>query len=229
MNLGELRTQTRIDSDDRKPPFFSKDDELRAWLNEAEAEAAMRARLIFDDSQRVVLTAGTSRYTLTSLFEITWAGIYREATPAVPPSTPATYATRLERELYLIDRDENDEIYPQWREDRCAPERLIVDDTSVTLPGILASNYQLRLEGYRTPATPMVDNADEPEINPMHHRFLVHWALHRAYSKPDAEIFNPGKAADALKAFEAYFGERWSANQRKRNQASRPHHNRSYF
>jgi hypothetical protein len=75
----------------------------------------------------------------------------------------------------------------------------------------------------------MDDSLDKPEIHPQHHRFLVHWALHRAYSKPDSEIFNPDKAAKALKDFEDYFGYRPTANERKREQASRPHHVRAYW
>jgi hypothetical protein len=67
-----------------------------------------------------------------------------------------------------------------------------------------------------------------PEINQIHHRFLVKWALHRGYQKPDAETLNPGKSAAALAEFEAYFGTRPDADARKMLYASTPHRNVCY-
>ncbi len=69
---------------------------------------------------------------------------------------------------------------------------------------------------------------DRPEINQIHHRHLVKWALHRGYEKPDAETMNPDKSAKALTQFEQYFGTRPDADNRKKRNASTPHRNMSY-
>ena len=66
------------------------------------------------------------------------------------------------------------------------------------------------------------------EINGIHHRHLVKWMLHRAYQKPDSETMNPDKSKLALAEFEQYFGPRPDADNRKRQNASRPHRNRAY-
>ncbi|MNV63001.1 hypothetical protein D3C71_1555760 [compost metagenome] len=64
----------------------------------------------------------------------------------------------------------------------------------------------LRLEGYRLPLAALEQDSDEPEIHKGHHRHLVDWALHRAFSVPDADTFDPKRAGDAEAAFAAYFG-----------------------
>jgi len=69
---------------------------------------------------------------------------------------------------------------------------------------------------------------DTPEINGVHHRHLVKWALHRGYQRPDAETFDPDKSARALLEFENMFGKRPDAAYRKRQNSSRPHRNTSY-
>jgi hypothetical protein len=223
MNLGELVTSHRVDSDDKVYPFFTKPDDVVRFLNEAEAVAAIRARLLFDDTQTITVTAGTSRYDFGGLFEITNAVAYRKT------GEPSTYATTGGIHLIAKSRDWMDRNYPDWREDRRPPCFYIRDDVSITLPCIVDRDYIIRLEGYRTPKKLMNDSNDRPEINALHHRFLVHWSLHRAYAKPDSEIFNPDKSAKALKEFEDYFGYRPTVNERHREQADRDHHNMAYW
>ena len=62
---------------------------------------------------------------------------------------------------------------------------------------------------------PLVNDADKPEINQAHHRHLVHWALHRAFSKPDSETIDPTRAATAEAAFTRYFGPSPDADLRR--------------
>ena len=83
-----------------------------------------------------------------------------------------------------------------------------------------------------TTATALAGGVDavvtSPEINQIHHRFLVKWAMHRGYERPDAESYDPDKATRALKEFEDYFGIRPDASLRKRYNASKPHRNLAY-
>lgn len=67
-----------------------------------------------------------------------------------------------------------------------------------------------------------------PEINRIHHRHLIKWALHRAYQRPDAETMDAGKSKRALDEFEDYFGARPDCSLWKKSNASNPHRNMSY-
>lgn len=71
----------------------------------------------------------------------------------------------------------------------------------------------------------MQDDDDEPEIAEVHHINLLDWVLFRAYSKPDADAFDPNRSADSMKSFSDYFGKRGTADLRRRQNANRPHRN----
>ncbi|NDZ11489.1 hypothetical protein C7T35_01415 [Variovorax sp. WS11] len=221
MDLEALIGSFRVDADDLEKPQLFADEDLARWFNEAEEEAAIRKRLLFDETTpevcQIAVQEGVSGYPLhPALFEITAAFLH---------NAESTCATR----LMPTDRVEMDRIRPDWRTDRCTPEFFIQEDTRLYLPCIVRADYTLKLEGYRLPLEQMEDDADTPEIGRPHHRFLVHWVLHRAYSKPDSEIFNPDKAQKALSAFEQYFGLRPDADLRKDEQANRPHRNKAYW
>lgn len=200
------------------------------YLNEAQDEAAIRARLLFDTTQTIDVAVGTSVYAFTALFEITrmdrWQ-IVVAGDPTADPVVPPTYALR-GCKMDSVSQDWLDDHYPDWRIDCRPPEWFIQNDTSITFPGQFQHDFQARMSGYRTPLAKMAKGTDVPEINPTHHQLLVKWALYRAYAKPDSEAFNPQKSATALAEFEDYFGYRPKANQNERNQADRDHHVRAY-
>lgn len=87
----------------------------------------------------------------------------------------------------------------------------------------------LYLEGYRLPLTSMVDPADEPEINPAHHRHLYYWVLQQVFSTPDAEIFDPNRAASAKAAFDRYFGLPPDSDLRRIVREDEPQHVQAFF
>lgn len=225
MTLEDLIESFREDTDDRgdlsgKAKLWS-DEVVTRLLNEAEEEAAIRKRLIFDETTPVVcqiaVLENVSGYVLhPALIEITAAFLHRAGSSKILT-------------LRATDRDAMDRDYPCWRTERRPPEFFIQEDTRIYLPGIVDRDYTMKLEGYRLPLVQMVNDDDTPTIARPHHRFLVHWALHRAYSKPDSEVFNPEKSVKALAAFEEYFGLRPDADLRKDQQANRPHHNIAYW
>lgn len=223
MTLNDLMASFGVDADDLVKPYRWKLEERARFFAEAEAEAAIRMRLLYDDYTadlvEIDVTEGVSSYPIDPrFFEITQAWLFR------------INATRGER-LVGTDRDTMDRLNEGWRFDRRTPDRIIVEDTRVVFPCLVNADYTLKLHGYRTPLEPLTITKPDrsPEIAPIHHRFLVYWALHRAYSKPDSETLNPQKAALALAAFTDYFGERPRANQGMRNQADRPHRTRAYW
>ena len=223
MTLLDLIAAFRVDADDLKTPRNWADKDVARYLAEAEAEAAMRKRLLPDTLTPAVteieVTPGTSRYALhPSVFEVTAAWLYNAAETQRTRLTPMDAATL----SYTC---------PFWRSDRAMPERIVVEDGYILLPNQIIDPWLIRLEVMRTPLVPLTMEQPDarPEIAEVHHRFLVHWALHRAYQKPDSETLNPGKSAQALADFEAYFGYRLTANQGMRNQADRPHRVRAYW
>ena len=209
MNLEQLIEQFRIDADDLvlNPPLF-KDEWVAEWLSEAQAEAAVRRRLLYEASNPAVceipVTAGQATYPLhSSLYEL---ANLRFKTAGASHSEPVRLKTR----------EELDRIRPGWRDrsDSC-PRFAVQDDTRITLVDRPSAAGTLFLEGYRVPLKALVNDNDKPEIHGAHHRHLVQWALHRAFSKPDADAHDPGRAATAEEAFTAYFGPRPDADLRR--------------
>lgn len=233
MNLRDLIDSFRVDSDDKarsigggQGDLLWSDAELARWFGEAEEEAAIRKRLLFDDYTldivRIDVLAGQSSYPIDPrLFEVSKARLL-----------DATTGDFIE-DLYITTREALDQRCPRWRDEQRQPGFFIQDESRIVLPGIVDRAYTLRLEGYRTPLEPISADSDpdatQLEIVAIHHRFLVHWVLHRAYSKQDSEIYEPQKAAIALDAFERYFGLRPDADLRKDQQADRDHHNVAYW
>lgn len=62
----------------------------------------------------------------------------------------------------------------------------------------------VRLSVYRLPLNEINDSLDALEVAPQHHRHLLLWMKHLAYSVHDAETFDKTKAAEFEAAFERY-------------------------
>ena len=209
MNLEQLIQQFRIDADDLVPnPYLWEGEWIAAWLTEAQSQAAIRGRLLFEASDPAIceipVTAGVATYPLhRTLYELEHLRF------------KAAGAGNSER-VRLKTREELDRIRPGWRDrSDSQPCFAIQDDTRITLvdrPSVAGTLY---VEGYRLPLRALVNDNDKPEINEAHHRHLVRWALHRAFSKPDADAYDAARAAKEEAAFTAYFGPRPDADLRR--------------
>jgi hypothetical protein len=106
--------------------------------------------------------------------------------------------------------------------------------TDITGAGSMHNGYAVAVNATSITATTTAFSGGvdavvtSPEIAAVHHRFLVKWALHRGYQKPDAEIFDATKSQRSLTEFEDYFGKRPDAWKRRRQNASRPHRTLAY-
>lgn len=223
MNLQQLIDQFRIDADDlvSNPPLWQR-EWIAAWLNEAQAEAAVRKRLIYEASNpavcEIAVTAGQATYSLhPSIYEL---ATLRFKLAGASHSEPVRLKTR----------EELDRIRPGWRDrsDSC-PRFAVQDDTSITLVDRPSAAGTLFLEGYRLPLKALANDSDKPEIHSAHHRHLVQWALHRAFSKPDADAHDPGRAATAETAFTAYFGPRPDADLRRSTRHDEAQTNKAFM
>jgi hypothetical protein len=225
VTLAQLRALYRALARDEAEPYLASNATLDAFLNEAEDEAAKRARLIHDDStpevceidvEETSLDSGIYPHTFTlhaSLYELSSVRLFIPANTTEPVT------------LKLVSREWLDANMPDWRTSTVEPSYAIQDDTTLRIvPGPTAEG-QLKLEGYRLPLEVMTETTDTPEINAAHHRHLVQWAIYRVFGLPDTELFDANKSAKALAEFEGYFGIRVDSDLRRSTRHDTEHHN----
>jgi hypothetical protein len=198
MTLLDLIAHYRALADDRVKPYFIEDGLLTFFANEAQDQACRRARLIVDASSDFL-------------------------TIEVEPGEPLVVLDRRVLDVLRGDAEHDerytflppvsvafmDSHYGQWQSDEGMPQQIITNWQTGAIRLHPAPNVpiQLRLQVVRLPLAPMQADTDEPEIRPEHHPALVQWMLHRGFSIPDSEQFDPGRAALALQQFQNEFGE----------------------
>lgn len=222
MTLEQLIARFRLDADDRVAnPYLSEDQDVAAWLTEAQAEAAIRGRLLMEASNpavcEIVVDPGVSTYDLhPALYELTHLRFKPTGAFLAQP-------------VRLKTREELDRIDSHWR-DRAdgVVEWAIQDDSRLTLVAKPSAGGVLLLEGYRVPLRPLQEPDDKPEIHQAHHLHLVHWALYRHFMRPDAEFYDPKRAMAAEAEFTAYFGARPDADLRRSTRTDETQTNKAF-
>lgn len=208
MNLEQLISQYRLEAGDNAVPPFCLDDWLIIWFNEAQDEAAVRGRMLLEESNpavcEIAIAPGTAGYALhPKLYEI--AHLLFE---------PADGSRGCE--VKLLSREKLDCIDPDWRTwPQEQPRFAIQTDTRLRLVPVPSAAGVLRLEGYRLPMKALASDNDKPEINEAHHLKLVDWVLYRAFGIPDADMHDPTRSGLAYTRFESYFGPRPDADLRR--------------
>lgn len=214
MNLRELIDAFRRDCDDRgDPPLFS-DSDIIAWLNEGQEEACIRSRLLLYRKEYAVARGERIIPLDPEVFEVKRVGLRRGG--------------RTEYVLYQTDAGHLDYAAPDWRSERWPPRAFVHRDGEIEISGMPRDGYMLDIEGYRLPC-PMVADTDCPEIDSVHHRRLVYWALFRGHSVSDKEVFAPQKAAENEARFDRYFKRPPDVDLRKPQNANLPHRNKCYW
>ncbi len=204
MNLEELERRFRVMADDTvtNPPLF-KSENIADWLTDAEAQAAIRGRLLLEDANAAVcelaVSAGVHTYALhPKLYELEHL---RFKAAGATRSTPIKIVTR----EWLNNRWADD-----WRDAADWSERsdhyAIQGETSLRLVPIPSEAGTVFIEGYRLPLKALANETDKPEIHEASHEKLIYWALHRAFSVPDSETLDPQRSANAEAEFTRYFG-----------------------
>lgn len=220
MNLEQLIAQFRVDADDLVQPYLWPDDWVAPWLTEAVSEAAVRGRLIYEAANAAVSQIAVSASAAThelhkSLFEL--VHLRFQATGATTSSV-----------VTIKSREELDRIRPGWRDETGTPRYAVQDDTRITLVPRPEVAGTLHVEGYRVPLKPLANDTDKPEIHEAHHRHLVQWALHRAFSIPDTEAFDAARADRAEAAFTRYFGIAPDSDMRRQTREDVLHVNQAF-
>lgn len=203
MTLEELRDRFRREEKDTETPHLWSDEDLNAWLNEAQDEACRRALLLVDSTSqaaRVSFAAGAIGIDLDPSVIFVRRGMLASSNlPLIP---------KVARSM--------DEEVPGWEGSLPSVPRVIVPDWQTNYlrfwPPALAAG-RVNLTVVRTPLAPMVEDIDAPEIRAQYHPFLLDWVKHRAYSVPDTDTFNADKAAKHEAAFIRQFGEASAVNE----------------
>lgn len=217
MILSELIRKFRVAAFDMEQPYLFADEDITDWLNDAVKEAAIRGRLIHDSTTTGVCTISTqpnvSVYALhDSLYEID--SIHWLSADDPYNANP----------LCLTSQEEMGDIWHDWRtREPNSPKYAIQRDTNIRI--VPAPNVAgvIALEGYRIPLAPMVLDTDRPEINIIHHEYLIQWALHKGFGIPDSEVFDMNRSALAEQEFTDYFGQRPDSDLRRITREDVPH------
>lgn len=218
MQLRQLINRFRVEANDNVQPYFIEDDAVINWLNDAEAEACIRGRLLHESNNRevcnIAVKANQASYPLhDALYEI--SRIWFEPGNGQTGSYLALMSSETLNSRYFSEN---------WIRMQGFPQFALQDDTGIRVVPIPTMSGELQMEGYRVPISPMLLDDDVPEIKPIHHVYLVYWALHKAFSVPDAEFFDPNRSAMAEQDFTDYFGERPDSDLRRITREDVPHH-----
>lgn len=206
MDAAALVAAFRQRSDDAVEPYLWDDATVLSWLAEAEREACVRAKLIYDDTSAflsVPLTADTDLYAMDPRIDRIDQVTY----------VPATGNRTFPVELVGVDALQTWCPVSYYRAAR-------VQNTLHLYP-VPKAGGALKIACYRYPLADIELMADEPEIPAEHHEKLVDWMLYRAFSTHDADTDNLPRAQLAQAQFTAWFGERNSASVERKHRERR--------
>jgi hypothetical protein len=157
MKLQQIIDQFRIEADDMggsfvpiegvEPAYLFSNAELIMYANEAEEEAAIRSKLIWEGTSthltQIDVRAGVMSYPLDDrMFEINYAEM-QSLGQAFPIK------------IYITSVQEMDSLARQWRTVKNRPSGVIHNDTTLLTNSLPDAAYTVRLNGYRLPIAPM--------------------------------------------------------------------------
>jgi hypothetical protein len=188
--------------DDANSPYMISDAEMIVYANEAQMEAARRARLFIDSTTaeitQIAATANSWRHTLDSRVMF-------------------VKRARFSGQSFNLKKrsvDWMDQHVPGWEDhDAGTPIYYFTDYDSgylCTYPKLEIADT-LKLTVVREPLAALDELTDTPELKGRHQYGMVDWILHRCYAKKDADVYDPQKSLEHLALFEAEFGKRSTA------------------
>lgn len=212
MEAAELVAEYRRRADDKSEPYHTSDPDALKFAAEAEREASIRAKLLFDASTSEVVEYAVSP---------------GQAEIALSPLVFIIDAASIETgsgQSYGLDLTGLDAIraHPGWLTARGRPQQLAHMERNIArLYPVPTQAGKIRLAVYRLPLYPIEEMDDEPEIAEEHHDGLIDWMLYRTWSAKDSEQEDPQRADRALADFTARFGERPTASVMRRHRERR--------
>jgi hypothetical protein len=217
MTLAELISAFRARADDATEPYLWSDDEVILILNEAQVEAATRAKLIRDATTPAVTEIAVTSTDVDSPLHAAILSVeYAKLASQPKPLTRTTV-------------EELDENYPDWRAMVGQPKFYVEDNSRIRLVPQSPMDDTLSLTVFRLPLTAMATDTDTPEIHPKYHYRMLDWALRCAYLKQDAETLDKAKAGEYQALFEQSFGVLPDANVQRKQRRHKPSIVRMYW
>jgi hypothetical protein len=216
MTMDEFIRRFRAEAKDERKPYLWSDELIKGFFNGAERRACVCARLLFEDDDPAIcsidLSVADHTYALHGkLYEIVSLHIANAAGEMRP--------------IELRSREWLNANDPGWRESSCLAYAAIQRDTAIRVVGEIVAGDELLIEGYRLPMRDMAAADSCPEIHEAHHEHLIEWALHKAFSIPDTDGFDPDRAAKHEARFTRYFGPLPDSDMRRSTRTDSVQHN----
>ena len=195
MTAAEILTRVRHRLDDSVTPDRWSDGELLNYLNESVEEVCEEARAIRDSATSAVCEVttvdGTRVYTLhAKILDIILVEYYDTTYKPLKKTT--------EKELTM-------NLGPNWKSTEGEPSHYYINDlTELGLypkPDTEAAGNTVYLTVYRQPLADLGMD-DSPEFKAIWHKLLYPGIKAKAYTKTDAETYNPARADAEQKIFE---------------------------
>jgi hypothetical protein len=204
VNSTDLYKLFRADTTDDVAPYLWSDLEVFSYMNDAYTMFVRRVGGIPDYYTDSVCLLTAKSQTETSALHPKILFI-REA--HLEPRGEAVKVINMQDEPWLLDED-----YGLMR--RMNVTKTIgrvrylvigIQDDIVKWVDIPDQDYQVRLLVERLPLDDITDQGQDFDgVKDHHHRYLMCWMKHLAYSKQDAETFDKVKAAEEEQRFGAY-------------------------
>lgn len=193
MNVGDLIAEYRDEANDEVAPFLVSDATLIRYANDAQMEAATRARFFIDSTIRIKVKAGSGLATLDPKI------IYVRGARVLDNDVPL-------RPRYRKDMD----CWPGWEAETGDAMHFIKDYTSgkLRLHPIPTVDVVLAVTAVRGPLNDLAGTGDDLEIPIRYQQKLVYWMLHRAFAKKDVggDARDDRLAKEYEDRFAMYFG-----------------------
>jgi hypothetical protein len=205
MTVGELienMVRPRLD-DVNGPPYLVSDPQMIVYANEAQIEAAIRARLLVDSTTANVATISASANSWQYELDSRVAFVKR---------------ARFSSQSFNLKKRQTewmDKCVPGWESHSAGTPVYYITDYETGLLCVypkLETADTLKLTVVREPLNALELMEDEFELKPRHQYGLADWILHRCYAMPDADIHDTQKSFEHLALFEATYGKRTAAH-----------------
>ncbi len=199
MTVQELLTSFRNLADDGAgEDAFWSDDEFFEYLTEAEEQFAR-------DTQCIIDGFNTTYTDLTVTADSEWITPNSKVLSLERPTLASTGSRLSILNWRLMDTNRATADDYKWAftndaawETTTGTPRAIITDMDMTryrLYPIPTANDTITATVRRMPAVAITGQNQTPEVPAIHHRELLYWCWFRAYSKQDAECFDPQAAA----------------------------------
>lgn len=207
MEVSKLLELARIKFDD---PIFDNDDEgslfktseLIEYINSALREVVFRGKLIIQKDIDLNILTDISEYSVPS-------GVI------VVEKILDENKERLTK-IHEVDIEDNNYFYKNDTSDLPTHFFQELTPNTITIYPIPTKDSIVKISGTYVPIISNdLDSSDDlpVKLHEIYHRDLIYWVLYEGFSRPDADTYDPKKAALNEQKFIDIFGEKLHADQ----------------